>query len=95
MLLYHEEGERSAATLLSARGRDEDPQLRDLMQALLRAIPRERALNGEFLIPEAGMLEELRLTLFPELDAPLVTAPAVQLELVPTSEEEAEVGAEA
>jgi hypothetical protein len=95
MLLYQEEGEHPAMSFLAARGRNDDPQIRDLLQALLRVIPRDRAASGAFLIPEAGMLEGLRLTLFPALHAPAEIEPAVQLELVPTSEEEVEVGADA
>lgn len=95
MLLYEEEGERSAAAFLSSRGRRDDSQFRDLIQALIRVIPRDRDRANAFLIPEARMLEDLRLTLFPEVEAPVIAEPAVQLELVPSDNEAAEVGAEA
>jgi hypothetical protein len=96
MLVYHEEGERAAASFLAARGRNGDQQVRDLLQALLRVIPRDRDAKGEYLIPEAGMLEELRLTLFTDLQAPVQAEATVQLELVPSTEgDEVEVGIEA
>jgi adenine-specific DNA methylase len=95
MLIYHEEGERAAATFLAARGRDGDAQLRDLMQALLNVIPRDRDAKGEFLLPEAGMLEDLRLTLFSDLEPPTKDEMGVQMALIADIEEEVEVGAEA
>ncbi|GIW50773.1 MAG: hypothetical protein KatS3mg081_0128 [Gemmatimonadales bacterium] len=89
LLLVEEEGTRAAATFLARRGRDRDPAFKGLIQGLIQAIPATKDKKGEYLRPEAKLLEALRQVVFPGL-APAreeVVGPA-QLEILEEDESE-------
>ncbi|WP_419861198.1 DUF1156 domain-containing protein [Candidatus Palauibacter sp.] len=69
MLLYDDEGPRSADVFLTRNGFLRDATFRALVAALVQAVPRVRK-KGEFVRPEARSLEQLRLAFFEDIDAP-------------------------
>jgi hypothetical protein len=75
MLTYAEEGLAAARAWLNRTGKADDPRFHDLVEAALHAIPRTKD-KGEFVRPEARMLEGLRATLFEDVAAPSETAEA-------------------
>ncbi len=76
MLLYEDEGPRSADVFLTRNGFLRDATFRALVAALVQAVPRVRK-KGEFVRSEARSLEQLRLAFFEDLDAPPDPAPEV------------------
>lgn len=84
MLVYDEDGLPAARSWLVRTGLSDDPRMRDVVEAALTAIPRGRE-KGEFVRPEARVLDSLRATLFDQIpaptDAPVVTAPAALLDV--------------
>ena len=70
MLTYEEDGRAAAQAWLDRTGKRDDQRFRDLVAASLRAIPRIRD-KGEFVRPEARVLEGLRATLFEDIPAPV------------------------
>lgn len=69
MLLYREEGAPSCLAFLNRTGLLGDSTFRQLIQAMLYAIPRTRSGKG-FARPEADVLDAMRLVFFDDLDVP-------------------------
>jgi len=69
MLSYSEEGLGAAHAWLSRTGIGDDRRFHDLVEAALHAIPRTKD-KGEWVRPEARVLEGLRATLFDDIEAP-------------------------
>jgi putative DNA methylase len=76
MLTYDEDGLAAARAWLDRTGRADDAKFHDLVAASISAIPRTRD-KGEFVRPEARILEGLRATLFDEIPAPVDVAAEV------------------
>ena len=76
MLLYDDEGPRSAEVFLTRNGFLRDATFRALVAALVQAIPRVRK-KGEFVRPEARSLEQLRLAFFEDIEAPPDPVPEI------------------
>ena len=70
MLVYDEDGLPAARGWLSRTGYGDDPKLPDLVAAALRAVPRIRD-KGEFVRPEARILDSMRTALFDQVPAPV------------------------
>ena len=70
MLIYEEDGARGCEAFLRHAGLLSDERFKACLQALLNAIPRTRV-KGEFLRPEAAVLDRLRLALFEDLVVPV------------------------
>jgi putative DNA methylase len=84
MLLYHDEGAPSCLSFLNRTGLLGDGSFRQLIQAMISAIPRTRSGKG-FARPEADVLEAMRLAFFDDLEVPLEEATPIdgeQLSLV-------------
>jgi len=73
MLIYDEDGIAAARGWLSRTGYGDDPKLSDLVAAALRAVPRTRD-HGEFVRPEARILDSLRTALFDQVAGPVDVA---------------------
>ncbi|NLP04406.1 DUF1156 domain-containing protein [Candidatus Fermentibacteria bacterium] len=69
MLLYREEGAPSCLAFLNRTGLLGDGSFRQLVQAMINAIPRTRSGKG-FVRPEADILEAMRLAFFDDLEVP-------------------------
>lgn len=69
MLVYEEDGARACEAFLKEAGLRHDATFKACIQALLNAVPRMRQ-KGEFVRPEAEVLEALRLAFFDDLIAP-------------------------
>jgi hypothetical protein len=69
MLVYGEEGLAAARSWLARTGLADDPRFADLVRAALYAVPRVKD-KGEFVRPEARVLDSLRATLFEQIPAP-------------------------
>jgi adenine-specific DNA methylase len=67
MLLYAEDGASACRGFLDKAGLLNDPSFKGVMQALLHAVPRNRE-KGEFVRPEAAVLDNMRLSFFPDLE---------------------------
>jgi len=76
MLLYDDEGPRSAESFLAQSGFFRDTTFRALVAALVQAVPRVRK-EGEFVRPEARSLERLRLAFFEDIETPPDPAPEI------------------
>jgi len=76
MIVFTDDGVRGAERWLKRTGLGNDARFQGLLQALLNAIPRTKT-KGEFVRPEAGALDGLRV-LFPELEVP--AEPVIELE---------------
>ncbi|WP_067071386.1 DUF1156 domain-containing protein [Carbonactinospora thermoautotrophica] len=75
LMLVYDEGQLPAARAwLNRAGLDGDPRFRDLVRAALHAIPRVKV-KGEFVRPEARILNSLRATLFEDIPAPVEETP--------------------
>lgn len=70
MLVYDEDGLAAATAWLSRSGKRDDQRFRDLFSAAMHAIPRAKE-KGDFVRPEARILEGLRATLFDDIPAPV------------------------
>lgn len=70
MLIYDEDGLAAARAWLARTGMGEDPRFADLIQAALAAIPRVRD-KGQFIRPEARILDSLRTALFDNIPLPV------------------------
>ena len=72
MWLYDLEGDRSCRQFLQGSGLIADSDFQTLVRAAINAIPRRRAYTrGEttgFKVPEAQTLENMRLSIFPDID---------------------------
>jgi hypothetical protein len=75
--LYETEGDRECRHFLEQTGYLRDRDFQSLVQAALYAIPRtrryERAQVVGFLVPEAEVLERMRVTFFPDIEPPQET----------------------
>jgi putative DNA methylase len=83
MLIYHEDGAPACEAFLKRTGLLTDGTFKACLQALLNAIPRTQV-KGQFIRPEAEVLDRLRLAFFEELEVPVEEEPQVakqQLEL--------------
>jgi adenine-specific DNA methylase len=69
MMLYKQEGAQHCETFLEQADLLADDNFRQLMQALLFAIPRTRD-KGKLNRPEAAVIEDMRLAFFDELEVP-------------------------
>jgi len=69
MLVYEEDGARACEAFLKRTGLRSNPTFEAVVQALLHAIPRTKK-KGAFIRPEAQLLEEMRLSFFPDLEVP-------------------------
>lgn len=69
MLIYDEDGLPAARAWLARTGMGEDPRFADLLQAALTAIPRVKD-KGQFVRPEARILDSLRTALFDQIPVP-------------------------
>lgn len=69
MLVHDEEGLSAARAWLRATGKGDDPKFAALFEAALHAVPRARE-KGQFVRPEARILESLRASLFDHVAAP-------------------------
>ena len=67
MLLYSEDGAGACKSFLEKADLMDNTTFKGLIQALLGAIPRTRS-KGEFVRPEAEVLDNLRLSFFPEME---------------------------
>lgn len=72
MYVYDMEGERRCRSFLQSAGLLEDTDFQNLVRAAINAIPRGRKYaRGQitgFNVPEAETLEDMRLSLFPEIE---------------------------
>jgi putative DNA methylase len=72
--LYDVEGDRECRRFLERTGLLRDGDFQALVEAALEAIPRtrryEKAQPVAFLLPEAEVLERMRVTFFPEIEPP-------------------------
>lgn len=69
MLIYDEDGRKAAESWLGRTGMSSDQKFRALIEAALRAIPRTKE-KGEFVRPEAKLLESIRSSMFDDIPAP-------------------------
>jgi putative DNA methylase len=69
MLVYEEDGARAAQEWLNRRGLLDDERFAALVRAALHAVPR-RTRKGEFVRPEARVLDSLRTSFFDHLPLP-------------------------
>jgi len=67
MLVYEEDGAPACETFLKRAGLRNDGTFRACLQAMLNAVPRTRV-KGEFVRPEADILDRLRLAFFEDLE---------------------------
>jgi len=67
MLLYSEDGAGACKAFMDKADLTSSSVFKGLVQALLGAIPRTR-LKGAFVRPEAAVLDDMRLSFFPELE---------------------------
>ncbi len=74
MMIYAEDGAGPCEVFLRETGLRRDGTFRNLLQALLNAIPRTR-IKGKFLRPEAETLEAMRLAFFDDIVAPTEEEP--------------------
>lgn len=69
MVVYDQDGLNAARGWLARTGLADQPQLNDLVEAALHAIPRTRD-GGAFVRPEARILDSIRSTLFSQIPLP-------------------------
>ncbi len=72
MVVYEQDGAVASHQWLGDRELDQSEQLKELVDAALRVVPRHRNSNGELDLPEARTLESMRQTLdlFRDLEPP-------------------------
>ena len=76
MVIHEQDGAVASRQWLGDRELDQSGQLKELVEAALRVVPRHRNRDGELALPEARTLESMRQTLdlFHDLEPP---APAI------------------
>jgi hypothetical protein len=75
MLIYKEDGAGACDVFLMNRGLKRDSTFRAGLQALINAIPRTQV-KGEFVRPEADLLDKIRLAFYAdELTVPVEAEP--------------------
>lgn len=84
---FEVDGEPVARTLLGRFGLEDEERFRSYLQALVRALPGIRDKSGQLVVDEARTLENLRLSLFPWLDAPIEELRPEQLALAVAGED--------
>jgi len=77
MLIYDEDGLPAARAWLARTGMGDDTRFADLLQAALSAIPRVKD-KGQFVRPEARILDSLRTALFDHIPLPVEKSPVPQ-----------------
>jgi hypothetical protein len=70
MLVYDEEGLGAARAWLARTGVGDDSRFGDLVEAAMHVIPRAKD-KGQFVRPEARILDSLRTALFDHVSAPV------------------------
>ncbi len=70
MFIYSEDGGKNCERFLNDTGLRYDSTFKAVLQALLHAIPRKKK-EGHFIIPEAELLDNIRLAFFDDLVVPL------------------------
>jgi len=78
MAIYAEDGAGACREFLGRTGYLQSTEFRQVLQALLEAIPRTRGRDGAFVRPEATVLDDMRLSLFPELEVPPEPEPVLR-----------------
>lgn len=78
MAIYAEDGAGACREFLGRTGYLQSTEFRQVLQALLEAIPRTRGRDGAFVLPEAKVLDDMRLSLFPELEVPPEPEPVLR-----------------
>jgi putative DNA methylase len=76
MLIYAEDGAPACEAFLKRAGLLNDSTFKACLQAMLNAIPRTQ-IKGQFVRPEAEVLDRLRLAFFEELEVPMEEVPEV------------------
>jgi len=79
LLVYDEDGAMACEVFLKRAGLRNDSTFKACLQAAINAVPRTRV-KGEFVRPEADLLERLRTAFFEELEVPAEEAPPKQVE---------------
>ncbi len=74
LLVLQEDGTRACEAFLKKAGLLHDTTFKQLVQALINAIPRTR-IKGKWVRVEAELLERLRQYFYPEMDAPVEEEP--------------------
>ena len=74
MLIYQEDGANACQAFLKGAGLLMDSTFKACLQAMINAIPRTQV-KGEFVRPEADVLDRLRLAFFDELQVPAEEEP--------------------
>ena len=77
MMVFEEDGSSACGRFLSETGLLNDSTFQACLQAMVNAIPRTRK-AGEFLRPEAKLLDDLRLNFFPDLEVPKDAPPPIE-----------------
>ena len=79
MLIYHEDGAPACEAFLKRTGLLTDGTFKACLQALLNATPRTQ-IKGQFVRPEAEVLDRLRLAFFEDLEVPVEEEQPEQVE---------------
>lgn len=79
MLIYQEDGALACEAFLKRTGLLTDGTFKACLQALLNAIPRTQV-KGQFVRPEAEILDRLRLAFFEDLEVPVEEEPVAVVE---------------
>lgn len=79
MLIYHEDGPLACESFLKRTALLTDSTFKACLQALLNAIPRTQ-MRGQFVRPEAEVLDRLRLAFFEDLEVPVEEEPPERVE---------------
>ena len=91
MMVYEEDGAPACQRFLNGAGLAADGTFKALVQATINVIPRTRE-KGKFVRPEAGVLENMRLAFFPDVEPPAEEPEpeleGIQTRLLPSDEEE-------
>ena len=74
MLVYQEDGSAACEQFLRQTGLRNDATFKSCLQALINAIPRTKE-KGKFVRQEAEILENLRLAILDDLEAPAEEEP--------------------
>jgi len=79
MLVYGEDGAQACEAFLARAGLRTDGTFRLCLQAMINAVPRTRS-KGQFIRPEADLMDRLRAAFFEELDVPAEEKPDQRIE---------------
>ena len=70
MVTFEQDGLYEARHWLEQNGLSDNDTMGALLTAALQVVPRERRSDGDMMIPEAQTLENIRATLFPDIEPP-------------------------